>query len=77
MSSNGGQILHLCAGVAAGRHGVGSLEVLTLAGLSHLVTLHLVILDDGVGDGVKNLRHGVQVTPAGDRVEGGVWRCYE
>lgn len=62
MSSQGTLSLHSCAGGAARRHGVGSLEVLALAGLSHLVTLQLVVLDDCVGDGVKDLRHGIQVT---------------
>lgn len=39
-----------------------SLQVLALARLclSHLVVVQLVVLDDGVGDGVQDLSHGVQ-----------------
>lgn len=45
--------------------GLWSLEVLTLAGLPHLVVFRLVVLDDGVGDGIQDLSHGVQAAAVG------------
>lgn len=54
----------MIGGVTRGT-GLCSLEVLTLAGLPHFVVLRLVVLDDGVGDGVQDLSHLVQAAAVG------------